>query len=872
MKTRNRQHKHNLFISVVTLLLCSQAIAFAQSTQVVPENLRGYWQFKTNNITDWNGPVIGETFVEFFYKIKYTEEIEKKEDGSYLFTLRGSDGEKSTFRMSEISADSATLQYIGWKTPIRCYKRSIPDHTESIDPTALPAHLYQKWTTGLTGNVACELTRDGKMQYGGKTWEILFAGYYLNKEYRLLAKNGDLYELFYLTFPIPGTLQIVSELKKELLLPMAANPEVYVVAGCWVNKTTGDWTIGFFENFAVYQSKFWDYESIKTNKDKCTVVLKSGKERLAIQTKRKDGNNCTITFGKSKPQEHTLCSSRYLPDYPQTDHTSFVDNGYTTDSVTIIGYFRNLPSTKPFEVVIPDMIKDKDIEFKSEIDSLGRFTLRFPVLNSHEVFIDWGRATISTSVEPGKTYFLFTDFSTGQKLFMGKDVRFQNERLAYRELGVYIPYKEGKKMSNLDFFHQTLKNYQLEKNKLDTYISTHPNLSQRFRYYSEQALRYKAGRDLMQRRFDVDSSNKEELDKEFMDYVDSAFVPNPVQPYTLARDYTTFIIDYMKYIDNISPHSPKENVLSTESIKKSLEKLERNGKITLTKEDRNDLDEWEKMFQKMMGLLATRPDSLTLANFQKPYEPLLERIDKLQSSDAWNEYIRSFPNISSFDSQLITIDSLPADTPLKEILTAQLFYNTLGNSHTALSDSLLSRLKTLVANPSLINYVQQQQDIYISIAKEAVAHLESLKSNEPLAGITDGKELLEKIIEPYKGKVIYLDVWGTWCGPCKAMLQFAGNTKKLFEGKDVIFLYLANNSPDLSWKNIIKEYGLTGSVSAHYNLPDNQQRAIEQFLGVSYFPTYVLIDKEGNVANTKAPRPDQESELVNAVWNELNKK
>lgn len=872
MKTSSRQHKHNLFISVVTLLLCSQAIAFAQSTQIVPENLRGYWQFKTSNITDWNGPVIGETFVEFFYKIKYTEEIEKKEDGSYLFTLRGSDGEKSTFRMSEISADSATLQYIGWKAPIRCYRRSIPDYTVSIDPTALPAHLYQKWIIGLTGKVACELNRDGKMQYGGKTWEILSAGYYLNKEYRLLAKSGDLYNLFYLTVPIPGTLQITTELKKELLSPMTTNPEVYAVAGCWINKTTGDWAIGLFEKFAVYQSRFWDYESIKTNKNKCTVILKSGKEQIAIQMKRKDENNCTITFGKSKPQEHTLCNSQYLPDYPQTDHTPFADNGYTEDSVTIIGYFRNPPSTKPFNVTVPDMIKGKEIKFDSEIDSLGRFTLRFPVLNTHNVFIDWGRTTIWTSVEPGKTYFLFTDFSSGQKLFMGKDVRFQNERLAYRELGVYIPFEEGNRMSNLDFFHQTLKNYQLEKNQLDAYISNHPNLSQRFRYYSEQALRYSVGCALMQRRFNVDRSNKEELDKEFMNYVDSALVPDPVQPYTLLRDYSFFIRDYMGYIDNISPHSPKINILSTESIKKSLEKLERNGKITLTKEDRNDLDAWGKMYQEIMRLLATRPDSTTLANFQKPYEPLLERINRLQSSDAWNEYIQSFPKRSSFDSMLLTLDIIPMDTALKEILTTQQFYKILDDSHAEMPDSLLARLKTLVTNPYLVNCVQQQQNIYKSIAIETAAHSESLKSNESLIGITDGKELLKKIIEPYKGKVIYLDVWGTWCGPCKALMQFAGKTKKLFEGKDVIFLYLANNSPELSWKNIIKEYELTGSVSVHYNLPYDQQRAIESFLGVSYFPTYVLIDKEGNVVSTKAPRPDQESELINAVWNELGKK
>lgn len=76
--------------------------------------------------------------------------------------------------------------------------------------------------------------------------------------------------------------------------------------------------------------------------------------------------------------------------------------------------------------------------------------------------------------------------------------------------------------------------------------------------------------------------------------------------------------------------------------------------------------------------------------------------------------------------------------------------------------------------------------------------------NAPLEGITDGEQLFRKIIEPYKGKVIYLDIWGTWCGPCKDMMQYAGNIKNLFAGKEVVFLYLCNHSTDKSWKTLSK--------------------------------------------------------------------
>ncbi len=188
-----------------------------------------------------------------------------------------------------------------------------------------------------------------------------------------------------------------------------------------------------------------------------------------------------------------------------------------------------------------------------------------------------------------------------------------------------------------------------------------------------------------------------------------------------------------------------------------------------------------------------------------------------------------------------------------------------------LPDSLISKFKAEVSNPSLQAYVLNQQGIYEEISHKAIEYPESLMPNEPLAEITDGEQLFRKIIEPYKGKVVYLDVWGTWCGPCKDMMQYAGSAKKLFEGKDVIFLYLCNHSSDKSWKNIIKEYGLTGKIAVHYNLPDEQQRAIEKFLQVRSFPTYMLIDKEGNIVNRDAPRPNRENDLLNAVYKLLEK-
>lgn len=67
-----------------------------------------------------------------------------------------------------------------------------------------------------------------------------------------------------------------------------------------------------------------------------------------------------------------------------------------------------------------------------------------------------------------------------------------------------------------------------------------------------------------------------------------------------------------------------------------------------------------------------------------------------------------------------------------------------------------------------------------------------------------------------------------------------------------MYLYLANNSSDESWKNVIKQYDVTGDNVVHYNLPAEQQSAIENFLGVNSFPTYKLIDRNGQVLDVNA--------------------
>ena len=158
----------------------------------------------------------------------------------------------------------------------------------------------------------------------------------------------------------------------------------------------------------------------------------------------------------------------------------------------------------------------------------------------------------------------------------------------------------------------------------------------------------------------------------------------------------------------------------------------------------------------------------------------------------------------------------------------------------------METLKTMISNPTCIAMIEQQNDHYLAIENREFDKL-VLKSSDDLANISEGEALLKKLVEPYKGKFVLLDIWGTWCGPCKEALSHSTEEYARLKDYDIQYLYLANRSPQDSWENVIKEYNVSGPNVAHYNLPDAQQAAIERYLNVHSWPTYKLFNRNGDL-------------------------
>ena len=110
----------------------------------------------------------------------------------------------------------------------------------------------------------------------------------------------------------------------------------------------------------------------------------------------------------------------------------------------------------------------------------------------------------------------------------------------------------------------------------------------------------------------------------------------------------------------------------------------------------------------------------------------------------------------------------------------------------------------------------------------------------------------DDVIAKYEGKVIYLDFWASWCGPCKREMPYSHKMQETFLGKDVVFLYISSDKNVSAWASAVDNLKLTGE---HYLASLSVKRDYGTRFNVRFIPRYILIDKKGNVVDENAKRP-----------------
>ncbi|MGV0828501.1 TlpA family protein disulfide reductase [Empedobacter brevis] len=104
----------------------------------------------------------------------------------------------------------------------------------------------------------------------------------------------------------------------------------------------------------------------------------------------------------------------------------------------------------------------------------------------------------------------------------------------------------------------------------------------------------------------------------------------------------------------------------------------------------------------------------------------------------------------------------------------------------------------------------------------------------------------------FKGKYVYIDIWATWCGPCKVQIPFMKELEKQFHDAPIHFVSISLDKEEDKpiWKKMVRENQMSG-----VQLFAGKENSFGYDYQIQYIPTFLILDKEGNIMIDRAPAP-----------------
>ena len=109
-------------------------------------------------------------------------------------------------------------------------------------------------------------------------------------------------------------------------------------------------------------------------------------------------------------------------------------------------------------------------------------------------------------------------------------------------------------------------------------------------------------------------------------------------------------------------------------------------------------------------------------------------------------------------------------------------------------------------------------------------------------------------LEDLKGKYVYIDVWATWCGPCRAEIPSLKKLEEKYHDKNIVFVSISIDvdKDHEKWKNFVSEKQL-GGIQLFADKNWNSEFMISY--GINSIPRFILIDPNGKIVKSDASRP-----------------
>jgi thiol-disulfide isomerase/thioredoxin len=283
----------------------------------------------------------------------------------------------------------------------------------------------------------------------------------------------------------------------------------------------------------------------------------------------------------------------------------------------------------------------------------------------------------------------------------------------------------------------------------------------------------------------------------------------------ITNRYNTFI-NRIKYLDAVRPKSYVWN------FKKIYEELKKSA---------DTLSENDKKFADLILPDGTMRADSTLwevpNRFNKEHRAFISKVVQKEMRDLYFTKIDSAFGISKNDW-------------VADIMNSQDILRPISLEFTPCTQAELADKLSEINDPFIKNYITEQND----------KTLKQIEANKNAGGYfvnqtpnAEGDKLFDAIMSKYKGKLVYVDFWATWCGPCRSGIKEIKPLKEELQNKNIAFVYITDeSSPEQTYNNMIPTI-----KGEHYRLTNDEYRYLAAKFNISGIPHYVLVDKNGKV-------------------------
>jgi thiol-disulfide isomerase/thioredoxin len=631
--------------------------------------------------------------------------------------------------------------------------------------------------------------------------------------------------------------------------------------GNWFADDSKLWEFGFYDSVAVSGMKGWAYKSATEKDGLYTIRLVSDGEERNVFVKKGEGNECWLG---TKPDNLKKYSSQF-PGTAVMDFSAYKEinsgniapdkaiySGYINKFTTRLG--RNTGTIQMF-----DNITGTTKMFVAKIDRYGLFTVEIPMAYPHEVSIDFPGRRDQVFLEPGKRLFHFINSTQlpAMNLFMGENAGLNNGLLVVRKL----EFNEMKFISSI--LNMTVSDYlqYVREDKARKLLQLEEltrlnNVDKKAYEICKMNIEFRAAINALQSntylRLAVLYENQKRNEKDKLPYPiiklnadDLSFLKGtPVNdPKAISCSEYPALISALKNLDLNNENGATFNLYT------NLETALLEKGIPLTPEEKEMLT-YIRMYMKgdysqEVSRNFNQMYSSTLRAFQTKYMDQLQKI----SSDMMAQ------NLNVNATQIFGV----SDGLLFEVAKTQDYFR-----------------KTKEAKPEVLAdaYAKVKSEIKTETLKEAImADYFKKKAESELVASADGvvykneaDRFFDSLIKKYRGKVVYVDFWATWCSPCREGITRIKPLKEEMKKEDVVFVYITNpTSVEKDYKTMVPDI-----KGEHFKVTADEWNLLMSKFNIIGIPHYALVGRNGRIVNSNMAHLENEP-LKKVLFDELKK-